>query len=162
MSFVLEAKGAAGPSGAIFVRQIGQEELYRIPESGMATLTSLSSSGAWPPGDAVGEPISVRFPNPTTWTLKTSASTTQILRLRLTYLPGWVASIDGKPLSLERYSGIMLEARIPAGTHTIVVHYWPLSFTAGIIFAIGSAMCLCFAIITAWTRKGRSQKANGG
>ena len=37
----------------------------------------------------------------------------QLLRLRLTDVPGWHAWIDGKSLGLERFSGIMLQARIP-------------------------------------------------
>ena len=36
----------------------------------------------------------------------------------------------------------MLQARIPAGDHTIVLHYWPETLTYGIVLALGSAAFL--------------------
>jgi len=35
-------------------------------------------------------------------------------------------SIDGHPLRLLPYAGVMLQARVPPGRHTIVLTYWPL------------------------------------
>jgi uncharacterized membrane protein YfhO len=54
-------------------------------------------------------------------------------------VPGWHATIDGKPLSLQPFSGIMFQANIPPGRHTIELHYWPESFTIGIVLAACAA-----------------------
>ena len=58
-----------------------------------------------------------------------------MLRLRLIDIPGWTATIDGHPLKLSRFLGIMLQARIPPGIHTIELTYWPTAFTIGLVVA---------------------------
>ncbi len=87
----------------------------------------------------------VTHPDPASWKMVTSSTTPQVLRLRLTDLPGWHASIDNRPLALHRFSGIMLQARIPAGRHTVVLTYWPEDFTVGIILAGCAAAGLVIA-----------------
>jgi hypothetical protein len=63
--------------------------------------------------------------------------------LRLTAVPGWHASIDGRPLALRSWaSGLMLEAKVGPGEHVLVVHYWPDAFTAGIVVGAGAAVGL--------------------
>ena len=90
----------------------------------------------------------------------TSSSAPGVLRLRLTDLPGWHASIDNRPLALRRFSGVMLQARIPAGRHTVVLTYWPTTFTVGIILAACSAAGLVLALFVG--RRGRNRPAASG
>ncbi len=60
-----------------------------------------------------------------------------MLRLRVTALPGWHATIDGHPLALQHWAeGAMLEARVPGGRHVIEAHYWPGLFSAGLVAAL--------------------------
>ncbi len=54
VGFVLEATGAPGPRGAVFDMMVGDEELYRIPGAGVATLTPLQAKGRFPNTDALG------------------------------------------------------------------------------------------------------------
>ena len=61
VSFVLEKAGTAGPSGAVFVKNVGDEALYHISRSGLATLTPLTPSGALPPIKAAGTPVNASF-----------------------------------------------------------------------------------------------------
>ena len=49
--------------------------------------------------------------NPTSWTVRTDSTTAAVLRLRLTNVPGWHATIDGRPLELQPFSSVMLQAR---------------------------------------------------
>jgi hypothetical protein len=135
VGFVLEPAGAAGPRGGVFVRDIDNEALYRIPGAGIATLTPLLSSGALPPVQAQGSPVTVHRPDATTWHIETSGSVPQVLRLRLSNEPGWHATIDGKPLALESFAGAMLQARVPAGAHSIDLYYWPSTLTYGMVLA---------------------------
>ena len=153
VSFVLEHRGAAGPQGSVFVMAVGDEDLYRIPGSGEATLSPLTASGASPPTDAIGTPVPVTHPDPATWKLVTTSSAPQVLRLRLANVPGWGAVIDGQPLALEKFSGIMLQARIPPGQHTVEIHYWPKAFTGGLVLAACSAIGLSVASIVARARR---------
>ncbi len=57
-------------------------------------------------------------------------------------MPGWHATIDGRPLALKRYAGVLLEARVPPGRHTVVVRYWPETFTEGLVLAGAAALGL--------------------
>ena len=65
----------------------------------------------------------------------TTASQPSVLRLRLTDVPGWHATVDGRAVPLARFAGVMLQADVPAGTHTVVLSYWPAAFTQGIVLA---------------------------
>ncbi len=155
VSYVLEKAGSAGPSGAVFVKNVGDEALYHISRSGLATLTPLTPSGALPPIKAVGTPVNASRPDPARLEIKTSGTDPQVLRLRITDVPGWHATIDGKPLKLEPYAGVMLQARVPAGDHTVVVRYWPSSLTIGIFLAVLSAVGLITAGIVGRVRRRR-------
>ena len=153
VSYVLEADGAKGPVGSSFVDSVGGEELYRIPNAAAATIVPAPSARVLPAVDAVGRPVTVRHPNPATWRIATDAPTSGVLRLRLTDVPGWRATIDGKPLALQKFSGVMLQARIPPGRHSISLHYWPRAFSFGLILAACSAIGLSIAGVLEWTRR---------
>jgi len=161
VGYVLEPHGAPGPHGAVFARTVGDEDLYRIPDAATATLTRAPANGALPGVDAPGTPVAVAHPGPASWKLVTTASSRQVLRLHLTDLPGWHATIDGRPLALLPLSSVMFQARIPAGTHTVELHYWPDSFTVGLVLAAASALGLCGTLLVGWARRGRSPRARG-
>ncbi len=152
VSFVLEPRGTPGPRGTVFDAAVGDEDLYRVPEAALATLTPLTPSGRFPASIAGGTPVDVTHPDAAQWKLETHALGTQVLRLRLTDVPGWHATIDGRPLQLERFSTIMLQARIPPGNHTVDLQYWPGTFTLGIVLAACSAGGLAAALLVMWRR----------
>ncbi len=155
VGFVLEDRGSRGPRGGVFVKTIGDEDLYRIPNSGAATLTPLSRHGALPPVHVVGTVVPVSYPSPSSWTITTDASTAQVLRLRLNNTPGWQATINGQPLRLSPFADVMLQARIPPGHHTIELHYWPGSFTVGIVLAAIATVLLVVAVAVGEVRSRR-------
>ena len=142
VQFVLDIHGYA-PSGGVFDQHIGNEDLYRMPGAAPAALIPSSSTDAFPPPGESGVPVRVETPNPSSWKVQTDAATAQVLRLRLTNVPGWHATMDGKPLPLHPFSRVMLQARIPAGEHTIVLSYWPSLFGIG----IDLALCSLFGLI---------------
>ncbi len=157
IGYVLEAPADHGPTGAVFDRKIGGEDLYRIPGAAAATLTPLPTTGALPSDEAPGTPVPVAHPSPAVWRLSTSADTEQILRLHLTDSPGWHATIDGHPLPLETFAGLMIEARIPPGRHVVTVTYWPSTFTFGLVVAAIAVIGLGAATVVAGSRRRRSQ-----
>jgi hypothetical protein len=147
VAFVLEPRGVPGPVGAVFDRRIGNEDLYRVPGAGAATVTPEPKATGEPAPDAVGIPVPVVHPDPASWRVETSSIVPQVLRLRLTDVPGWHATIDGRSVPLERYSGIMLQVRVPAGRHLVELHYWPTSFSLGLFIAACSAIALTSAMV---------------
>ena len=161
VGYVLEPHGAPGPHGGVFTRTVGDEDLYRIPDAATATLTRAPANGALPGVDAPSTPVAVTRPGPASWKLVTHASSRQVLRLHLTDLPGWHATIDGRPLALLPLSSVMFQARIPAGTHTVELHYWPDTFSAGLALAAASALGLGGALVVARARRGRSPRSRG-
>jgi hypothetical protein len=135
VQFILAPAGTAGPAGAMFDRRIGDEDLYGVPDSGPAVLLPGATGGRTEPDDDRGTPLTVEHPTPSSWRLITDSPTDQTLRLRLTDLPGWHASMDGAPLALQPASGVMLQAHLPPGHHVIELHYWPELFTVGLLVA---------------------------
>lgn len=133
--YVLEGHGDPGPVGGVFVTRVGDEDLYRIPGAATATLVPTTPSGRWPSTDAPGKAVDVEWPGPSEVRVVTNASSAQVLRLRLSSVPGWRATIDGRPLALTPYLSMMLQAHIPPGNHIIELRYWPRRFTEGIVIA---------------------------
>ena len=163
VSFVLEPVGKPGPAGSVFDTRVGDEDLYRVPGSAPATITPLAADGSVPATGATGTPVTTTQPNPTTWVVRGSASSPQVLRLRLTNVPGWHATLDGRPLALRPFAAVMIQADLPAGRHTVVLHYWPTAFTVGIALAVLSAVGLVIALVIERTRRqGRSRPVARG
>ncbi len=147
VGYVLEPPNTDGPSGSVFVKAVGDNQLYRIPGAAPATLVPTRPGHSLPSDDATGTPVGVQQASPGKWRVVTDSTSTQVLRLRLTDVPGWHATIDGQPLALQRFSGLMLQARLPPGRHVIVVHYWPIAFTVGLLLAACSVAGLAFAVL---------------
>ena len=152
VEFILEPHGRSGPQGSVSVARLGDEDLYHVPGAAVATLTP-ELNGIPPGTDALGAPIAVTNPSPSSMELETHSAKPAVLRLRLTNIPGWHASIDGKPLSLETFSGVMLQAQIPGGRHKIQLHYWPDTFNVGLILAGCSAAALAAALLVEQKRR---------
>jgi hypothetical protein len=156
IGFVLEPGGAPGPSGAVFVERVGAESLYEIPGAAAATVTPLRPDGRLPASRAPGAPVAMISPSPSTRQLTVHTDRPVILRLRLTDVAGWHATIDGRPLLLSRFAGIMLEAVVPPGHHVVVLHYWPTSFTVGLVLA---GMCtVALAAAFGWSLRQRQYR----
>ncbi len=157
ISYVLEPTGAAGPSGSVFDTRVGNEVLYRIPGAATATLVPESSSAAWPSTDVRGKAVSVDWPGSSEVRVLTNTSSAQVLRLRVASLPGWHATIDGRPLALTPYLSMMLQAHIPSGKHIIELRYWPDRFTAGLVIAACTVILFVIAAFIAG-RRSRSER----
>ncbi len=151
VSYVLEVHDQPGPTGSVFVKSVGDEDLFRIPGASTATMVPLQAGG--PPDKFVpGKPVPSTRPAPNQLRVSMDSSSAQVLRLREANVPGWKASIDGKPLALHKFAGLMLEATIPAGHHVIELTYWPPLFTAGLVLALLTVIGLVAALVVAGVR----------
>ncbi|HUI03322.1 MAG TPA: YfhO family protein [Acidimicrobiales bacterium] len=154
VSYILEPPGDPGPPGTQFVTSLAGEGLFRVPGAAVATLTPADQG--MPATDAPGTPVAAVRPDPATLRVTTDAATPDVLRLRLTNLPGWHASIDGRPLPLQPFGGVMLQARVPPGRHVIEVRYWPETFSAGLAAAsLGVVVVGCVGAATGVRRRRR-------
>ena len=157
ISYVLEPRGAAGPTGGVFVKHVGNEDLYRIPGAAAATLVPATNSTGWPSTDAPGTAVPVQWPGPSQVRVVTKASSPQVLRLRVANFPGWHATIDGRPLALTPFLTMMLQARIPPGKHVIELRYWPNRFTEGLVIAALTVVVFAAAAVVARRRHVRAR-----
>ncbi len=148
--YVLVAPRHHRPVGlATVLGMIGGERLVFVPNSGPATVTAAPVGGGPVPIDAPASLVPVTNPDPASWRLVVNEPQQSVLRLRLTAVPGWHATIDGQPLGLHSWaSGLMLEARVPAGRHVVELHYWPDAFSAGLAVAGATVIGLVTAIST--------------
>jgi hypothetical protein len=139
---------------------VGDERIFFIVGSGPATVSAAPPGRKPLPIDAPGTLVPVTNPDPASWRLVVNDATASILRLRLTAVPGWHASIDGHSLALQPWaSGSMLEARVPAGRHVVELHYWPDAFNAGI--AVGGAVVVGLAVtISIGAVRGRRRRVS--
>ena len=155
ISYLLEPFGVPGPRGSVFDRRLGSEDLYRVPGAAAATLVALKENGSFPDKYTNGSPVKVTHPSPNAWRTVTHSDTESVLRLRVSNVPGWHATIDGKPVGIFPFARIMLQVRVPPGRHVVELQYWPKTFSVGIIFALCALLGLAILPILSRIRSRR-------
>ena len=71
----------------------------KLSRAAAATLSPVGADGRAPGLDAPGAPVAVTHPDPASWKLVTDGAHEAELRLHLTDVPGWHATIDGRLLT---------------------------------------------------------------
>ncbi len=132
--FILEPPGTKGPPGTTLVGDPGGEGLYRVPDSSIADIMSAGASTA--------RPLAVTQLNASTWRISVHAPSPSVVHLLFTNVPGWHAALNGRPLSLTPWSGFLLQARVPAGRYTLMLHYYPDAFNVGLVVALCTLILL--------------------
>ena len=161
ISYLLEPLGAPGPEGSVFDRRLGNEDLFRVPGPATATLVALGKNGSFPDSYVDGAPVAVTHPSPNAWRTVIHSDTNSVLRLRLSNVPGWRATIDGKPVEAYPFAGTMLQVRVPPGRHVVELQYWPKTFSVGIIFALCAVLGLATLLILSRIRSRRLGGSKG-
>ena len=135
VGYVIVFPGFSGPTGSVFDKEVGGEDIYKIPGASAADLVSLTAGNGFPGIYAPGTPVPVTHPGTASWKIVTDADSAKVLRLHLTDVPGWHASVNGRPLALEPFDAAMLQARLPAGHDVVELNYFPTTFTEGLVVA---------------------------
>ncbi len=60
--------------------------------------------------------------------------------------PGWRATLDGRPLAIDRHRGAFLSARVPRGTHEIQFIHDPIEVRLGLAGSLGSLALAVFGL----------------
>jgi hypothetical protein len=137
-SWILEPPGGAVPSGTSLVSTIEGEPLYQVPGAGVVTLQPAGAVSSSVPAQVVA----ASYPNLNSLHMSFDASQRSVLELHISDVPGWHATIDGHPLALRRFEDAMLQAEVPAGSHTVTLTYGPSAFNTGLIVAAATAAIL--------------------
>jgi hypothetical protein len=129
----------APPPNTRYVASFAGERLYAVP--GAARFSLIADVG---PG-ASGRVSFVKHPVSSSWTFAVDASTPSRLVMRVTDYPGWHATIDGRPLRLSQYEGVMMKAPVPAGRYVVHLWYMPKRLVIGTWLALAA-----LAALVAW------------
>jgi hypothetical protein len=144
VSYVLTRAGIPVPAGMQTVAVIAGETLSKVPNSSQFSFVQGGSD----------QVVASSTNGDGTWQITTRGTTPGELALRVTALPGFRATIDNKPLALHSYDTVMLEARVPAGEHRIVLRYLPHRLELGLIAAVlGFAVIIGLAAYGLFTRR---------
>jgi hypothetical protein len=163
VQYVLDRPTRFGPAGATFVGNVGDEALYSIPGAAQATWTPVPAGGGAIPTEAPGTPVAVSHPDPASWRLVVDAPAPSMVRFRLTDVPGWDATVNGRPVALAPWAGaMMLEARVPAGHDVIELHYWPAGFSTGLEVGAVVLVGLVVTGVGGVARRSRRRRATPG
>jgi hypothetical protein len=164
----LPRKGDKPPVGMRLVATAAGEQLYAVP--GASQFSFVANAGAnGAAGTASGSApaatvTSVTHPGDARYVVNVRVTRAAKLAVRITDVTGWHATADGKSVPVERYDGGLLSVEVPAGTHTVVLHYWPKRFTEGILLALVALLgFVVWAVLLAVGRRrgraGRSPRA---
>jgi len=160
VAYILEPGGKPGPKGSVFRELIGDEALYFVPGASPATMApGTPPSNGRRGSSGAGGPVRVSHPDDATWRMVVDPSRTSTLYLRLTAVPGWRATLDGRPIPLQTWDSVLLRATIPAGRHVVRVTYWPPAFQLGLDLCAVTLTAMAVVAVTAATRR---RRAHGG
>lgn len=157
VSYILDPVGSPAPKGTTLVTVVHQEAVYAVRDAGRATLVPLGSgrAGVERPDQVVA---AAHEAVGGTWHVAVHARRRSLLVLRVTSLPGWRATIDGKPLQLRTFGTVMLAAVVPAGRHVITLRYSPRLWSVGLLIAAATASALLAALVAEAFRRRRAPR----
>jgi hypothetical protein len=96
-------------------------------------------------GPAPGEAHLTRY-EPEQVTIEAHANRRSELVLSDVYYPGWHATVDGRPVRIDRVDYLLRGVPLPAGTHRVEFSYDPASFRIG--WLVSLAVLLTLAAMT--------------
>lgn len=131
--WLLVAPGRPAPQGAVPVAKLGGEQLVRVPGA---------SRFGFAGGSADGSVLGWRQTSDRSFTVRVAAARPSRLVLRLTDVPGWRVSADGRALPVQRYDQVMMSVLVPPGEHRLTISYWPSRFTDGLVIGLAGLVTL--------------------
>ena len=132
ISWLLLPPNRAAPAGTTYVTTLAGQRLFYVPDSSQFSVQP----------SAEGVVTSVAQPFAGTYDLAVHDAGPVTLVARVTDVPGWHASIDGKAAVLRPFDGIMQSLAVPDGTHEIRMWYEPGTLLDGGLVAVAGALGL--------------------
>ena len=119
------------------------QQLFHVPGSAHFSLQPSSA----------GKVVSSSQGAAGSYSLEVSDTAAATLVAHVTDVPGWHATIDGKPVPLQRFDGVMQSLSVPAGTHRIRLWYSPGTVLDGGVLAGVAALGLLLAGVISIRRR---------
>lgn len=128
---------------------VGDAEIAASDEAALERLSSgeldLSRTVVLSSGTALAQPDSAGTADayayePERVAIRTDSAFPGYAVLSDAYYPGWEATVDGQPATIERANLMFRAVAVPAGRHTVEFRYRPRTFVAGLVvggWAIG-------------------------
>jgi hypothetical protein len=90
-----------------------------------------------------------------------STSAQAYLVIATPQFPGWTASLDGHPVSLQLFAGVMPAINVGPGTHTLSYTYTPVTVRPGALLSAGGLLAtLAWLISGLYVRRRRQATLN--
>ena len=86
--------------------------------------------------DSAAVTLHTERPRPEHLIVRLESSSPQILVFAETFIPGWEATIDGRPTEIWRANAYYQAVFVPAGAHEIVFRYQPAALRLGLVIAL--------------------------
>jgi hypothetical protein len=102
-----------------------------------------------PAGGDPGAAIMRRYEDETV-VIATSTSGRRLLMLSDAYYPGWVATVDGTPVTIERADCALRAVSVPPGEHLVEFSYRPMSLRVGALISLIAALAVMWLL---WPRR---------
>ena len=99
----------------------------------------------WQDGGTDGVTVHSWRPNTVQLTVTTKSDNTLVMTD--IYVPGWYARLDGRRVPIIKEAGVFKSIAVPAGTHSLVVYYFPLSLLIGIMTTLVGLGVYLLAIV---------------
>jgi hypothetical protein len=90
------------------------------------------------------------------------ASAPSLVVLTDDYYPGWTATVDGRPVPIQRVDYLLRGISIGPGRHTIVMSYQPTSWTIGWIISVICLLGILGAVAVGIWQQRRTVTGTGG
>ncbi len=103
-----------------------------------------------PPAPALAAVVRVLRASPGDWSFAVDAGGPGVLVLNQSALPGWAATVDGRPVDLLTANRLMLAVPVPAGASRVEFSYSPPGYRAGIaisLLGLGALLLTGIAVV---------------
>jgi hypothetical protein len=84
--------------------------------------------------------------------VRAEANRSSLLVLTDVHYPGWKATVDGRPVPIERVDYLLRGVPVPAGSHRVEFRYEPLSWRIGWILSSLGLLAVGAAALVGWRR----------
>jgi hypothetical protein len=151
IEFILSGPGLPVPRGTEEVAVLAGETLYRVPGASRFSFAGSTRSRV----------VSVAGSATTSFTIRTSGASSGTLVMRVTAVPGWHCTIDGRQARITTFDGVMQSVSVPAGSHVVTLHYLPGRLVVGLVAASGTVLAFVAVAIVAVVRRRRPVRVPG-
>lgn len=125
--------GALQPRAFLINPDLGAE----LARADSQLLVTRTSEGQVRPDPAIGT-ATINENRPDRLAIQVVADQDAYLIIGDPWYPGWTATIDGQTVPVDRVGGVLRGLPIPAGTHTVLLRYQPLTVWLGLgMFLLG-------------------------